>query len=457
MRPQPSKRSHSLPDAFVTRIRHILGDETDQFLHTYQLPRQTGLRLNPKKICECPQLLPVILEQFHCERVPWCEDGYYYSEDTRPGKHPFHAAGLYYIQEPSAMSAVELLDPKPGDLVLDLAAAPGGKSTQILGKLGTEGVLVANEIHPVRAKTLSENIERWGNPCAVVTQETPEALSARFPGFFDKILLDAPCSGEGMFRKDPEAISHWSEEHVMMCAHRQRGILEEAWHMLKPGGTLVYSTCTFSREENELTIEHFAQHHAHATIVNMTRLWPHTSRGEGHFIAKLYKEAEDFNREHSNASKKSKKRKRPLADTVEVMEDFEQLRKQILPNMVLPEGKALLFGDQLYLLPMALEANLLQGLKVLRPGLHLATKRKRRVEPAHALAMAAASREAAFFINLESSHTDISAFLRGETLTATSDLHGWGLVCVEGLPLGWGKANNGQVKNHLPKGLRRLG
>lgn len=461
MMPTKSTPSSSLPHAFISRMKTLLGADANRFFDTYQDAKQSGLRFNIHKLQHLPSLRSQLLEQFHCEPVSWCSEGYYYDELTRPGKHPYHAAGLYYIQEPSAMSAVELLQPKPGEVVLDLAAAPGGKSTQILSKIGSEGMLLANEIHPTRAKILSENIERWGAINTIVTQETPARLSARFPLFFDKILLDAPCSGEGMFRKDPEAISQWSEDHVILCAQRQADILDEAYKMLKPGGTLVYSTCTFSTEENEQAVEAFVERHPHMVIEHLQRLWPHIERGEGHFIAKLTKK-QDFSAidsaqfNHMKKRRKTKKVEHTSANVIEATDSFKQLQKQILPSFSLPKGELILFGEQLYVLPPELSSMNLQGLKVLRPGLHLAIKRKNRVEPAHALAMACASSSAALSINLPADHSDVAAFLRGESIALTHDERGWGLLCVDGAPLGWGKASNGQLKNHLPKGLRRF-
>lgn len=249
----------SLPPTYIDRIAAMLGEETSAFLLSMEAPRAFGLRVNTLKLDPPADgtAMRGLVREFGLTPVPWCGTGFSYDGGTRPGKHPYHHAGLYYIQEPSAMVAAELLDPQPGDVVLDLAAAPGGKTTQIAAKLRGRGLLVANEIHPGRARILSENVERLGIANAVVVQASPGELAKRLPGAFDKIMLDAPCSGEGMFRKEPAARAEWSPEAVAMCAARQRDILPDAAAMLKPGGRLVYSTCTFNREENEDTIAWF--------------------------------------------------------------------------------------------------------------------------------------------------------------------------------------------------------
>ena len=249
-------RKINLPEEFLIKMKALLGEEYEKFLESYSMKRAYGIRLNPLKIediCKAKKLA----EQAGLRKIPWARDGYYYEENLRPGRHIFHETGVYYIQEPSAMAVVELLDPKPGDKVLDLCAAPGGKTTQIAGRLLGQGLLVSNEIHPSRAKILSQNVERMGIANAVVSNESAKILADHFPGFFNKIVVDAPCSGEGMFRKDQKARGEWSQENVVMCADRQKEILDYAACMLCPGGRLVYSTCTFSPEENEGNIQGF--------------------------------------------------------------------------------------------------------------------------------------------------------------------------------------------------------
>lgn len=243
-----------LPEKFLARMQQQLGDEYDEYLRSLQRPRAVALRFNPLK-----GAIPAL--PFVGEPVPWEPMGYYYDPDSRPGLHPYHEAGVYYLQEASAMASAALLEPQPGEIILDLCAAPGGKSTQIAGRMQGQGLLVSNEIHPKRAKILSRNIERLGIGNAVVTGEAPAALADRFPGFFHRIMVDAPCSGEGMFRKEEAAITDWSEENVEMCARRQAEILDCAAAMLRPGGRLVYSTCTFAPQEDEETVEAFLARH----------------------------------------------------------------------------------------------------------------------------------------------------------------------------------------------------
>ena len=257
-----------LPKEFQNRMKQMLGEEYEAFLEGYDKPRFHALRRNPLKI-EKEDFLKKI--PYYLKPVPWTEHGYYYENEDQPGKHPFHEAGIYYIQEPSAMSVVEYLEVKPGEQVLDLCAAPGGKTTQIAGFMNGQGLLVCNEIHPQRAKILSENIERLGVKNALVMNETPQRLSAVFPRFFDKILVDAPCSGEGMFRKNEEALLEWSPKNVQMCADRQDEILEEVAKMLRPGGRICYSTCTFAPAENEDCMARFLQKHPEFHLVDVEK------------------------------------------------------------------------------------------------------------------------------------------------------------------------------------------
>lgn len=455
-----------LPEPYIAQMESLLGPEAEAFLASYGEPRTHGLRVNPLKLDRDAPAFAVMRERFGLTPVPWCPTGYYIEDAAvRPGKHPYHAAGLYYMQEPSAMSSAELLDPQPGETVLDLAAAPGGKTTQLLGKMRGVGLLIANEIHPARAKILSENVERIGAANAVVVNAAPDELSARFPTFFDAIMLDAPCSGEGMFRKDPEAIAEWSPDHVAMCAARQADILREAVRMLKPGGRLAYSTCTFNRRENEDTVDALLAAETSLELERTERLWPHLVRGEGHFVALLRKagsaaEAPPAER----AGGKRARRAAPAAGAARLREAAERwnaFRQEALPGFATGAGEPLLFGEQLYWLPHAAGAAFgsadLAGLRVPRPGLHLGELRGQRFEPAHALALAAAPGSAARECRLAAESPEAAAYLRGEALTLPDLAGGWTVVTVDGYPLGWGKASGGQLKNHYPKGLRRLG
>ena len=287
-------------------MKKLLVAEFDAFAASYDRPRNVGLRRNPQKGAQ------LALPEFGLTPVPWCADGFYYDAAARPGLSPLHEAGCYYLQEPSAMAPAELLDVQPGMRVLDLCAAPGGKSTQLAAKLAGCGLLVCNEIHPKRAQILAQNIERMGIANTLVLNEHPKNLSPRFDGYFDRVLVDAPCSGEGMFRKEEAAVADWSEETVAMCAARQIEILRTAASLLRPGGRLVYSTCTFAPQENEGTISAFLQEHPDFSVIPIgspyfspgrpdwiadpaaglegtARLWPHHLRGEGHFAAVLQK------------------------------------------------------------------------------------------------------------------------------------------------------------------------
>ncbi|MGF9714581.1 RsmF rRNA methyltransferase first C-terminal domain-containing protein [Paenibacillus naphthalenovorans] len=454
-----------LPEAFIEQMKRQLGDGAEAFLLSYTFPRVLGLRLNPGKISRSNGLaLEPLVTMFGLESVPWCDTGFYYREETKPGKHPYHAAGVYYIQEPSAMSAVELLDPRPGEIVLDLAAAPGGKSTQIAGKLAGRGLLISNEIHPARAKILSENIERMGVPNAVVVSAAPRQLAERFPRFFDKIMVDAPCSGEGMFRKDPDTIKEWSPEHVEMCAARQKDILDAAVTMLKPGGRLAYSTCTFNELENERTVEALLQRYPKLQLERMERIWPHLEAGEGHFVAVL--QLSEASGSLTAAASQSRKRaqrggrkQRPEEDAMRLFKDFAA--EALSPGRFeLPPGEPLLFGGQLYWLPTVMDCPFdgawLQGMKVLRPGLHLGEVKKGRLEPAHALALALPSAlTVSHAADFAADSSQVQRYLQGEVIERPAAGSGWTLVTVDGYPLGWGKQTGHQLKNHYPKGLRR--
>ena len=456
-----------LPELFCEKLKALLGEEYEAFLGALDRPRAVGLRLNPLKTSlhdrsgdwqrqSLSATVKLQLSTFNLSPVPWCETGYYYDPETRPGLHPYHDAGLYYLQEPSAMAPVALLDPRPGEKVLDLCAAPGGKTTQIAGRMENRGLLVCNEIHPKRAAVLASNVERLGVSNALVLNEHPARLAERFVGYFDRILVDAPCSGEGMFRKHDAAFTDWSPETVEMCARRQAEILDSAAGMLRPGGRLVYSTCTFSPEENEGTIEAFLRRHPEYELeppalpyfapgrpdwtpggreaLNLCcRLWPHKLRGEGHFAAVLHRTDGDAEAPDSEAS-------------VKIPQAAAELLRNL--NVLLPEGQAMTWGDRVWFTPRGLP--LLRGLKVLRPGLELAQLRGDRAEPAHALALWL--HDAASVEDLSSEDPLVAAYLNGQTIPTGAA--GWTLVRVDGLSLGWGKGVGGVLKNHYPKGLR---
>ncbi len=428
-----------LPEAFLQRMEAQLGSEYPAFLESLERPRAVALRFNPMK-GERP-VLP-----FVGAPVPWEPEGFYYDPETRPGLHVYHEAGVYYLQEASAMAPVALLDPKPGERVCDLCAAPGGKTTQIAGRMLGQGFLVCNEINPKRAKILSRNIERMGVANALVTNEHPETLASRFPGFFDRVLVDAPCSGEGMFRKEEAAVTDWSQETVQMCARRQREILDSAARLVRPGGRLVYSTCTFAPEEDEETVAAFLEAHPEFTPEPVEapwfvsgenasyRMWPHKLLGEGHFAAVLRKTQGESGEVPACPGEKCPKA-------------WESFAKEL--DITLPEGKAVSFGQSLYWAPMELPE--LNRLKVLRPGLELGTERKGRFEPAHALALWLKTCAVAESVPPES--PEMKAYLHGDVVP--SGKKGWCLVQAGGYTIGWGKGDGSVLKNHYPKGLRR--
>ncbi len=462
-----------LPIDYRIRMKDLLGDEYDDFLRSMEAPEYKALRLNPLKVdraqflafindIERGSLGDVIIER---DPVPWEGCGFYYSiadgagdEGARikgPGLSPFHEAGAYYIQEPSAMKPVSLMDIQPGERVLDMCAAPGGKSTQISAYLGGKGLLAANEYVPSRANILSSNIERMGIRNALVLNEKPAKIGSTFASFFDKILVDAPCSGEGMFRKNEQALKEWSIDNVMMCADRQDEILSAAANALRPGGTLVYSTCTFSREEDEDCIERFLNTHADYTMIGMEKLFPHRIKGEGHFVAKLVRNGDASPIVRLSEDAASSKKNRGKSGRDEKAELFRAFCDDLLSDETaagLREDKERLlsFGDNLYLRPEGIGA--LSGLKVIRPGLHLATYIKNRFEPAHALAMALKPGEVRRVVDI--TYEEARSYLAGLTLNASGE-NGWCLVCLNGISLGWGKLVNGTLKNHYPKGLRR--
>lgn len=456
-----------LPEAFLKRMEGMLGEEYEAFLKTFEEDRYQALRLNGLKRNEDGKSAAEVYgareggTAVTCfgslTAVPWAENGYYYEPADRPGKHPCHEAGLYYIQEPSAMLPAELLAAEPGDRVLDLCAAPGGKSTQLAAKLKGRGLLLCNEIHPGRAKILSENIERMGIRNACVTNETPERLAERLPGYFNRILVDAPCSGEGMFRKNEAACQEWSPENVRLCAERQDEILDCAAGMLQPGGRLVYSTCTFSREENEGSIERFLARHGAFRLASdgMRRLWPHKVKGEGHFAAILEKEGSvpEGWRDSLPGGGKGASGKEPGEFTAFCEENLSEACAQGLRGQGEPQGsfRYLCFGDNLYLVPDAMPE--LAGLKVLRPGLHLGVLKKNRFEPSHALALALSPMEVLHVRNLSREDPAVMAYLGGQTFQAEGE-KGWYLICMDGFSLGWGKLAGGIMKNHYPRGLR---
>ncbi|MBO4375163.1 MAG: RsmB/NOP family class I SAM-dependent RNA methyltransferase [Lachnospiraceae bacterium] len=444
-----------IPAGFLEKMKESLGDEYGAFLDSLQKEEVKALRLNPLKgIHGLPENLEA---SWSLQNVPWEENGYYYEISEGffpPGKHPLHDAGAYYIQEPSAMFPVSLLSPRKNEKVLDLCAAPGGKSTQTAAFMENTGLLVANEIIRSRAEILSANIERMGVRNAVVANMEPHGIAAAFPAFFDRVLVDAPCSGEGMMRRGDAARENWSTENVRMCASRQEEILNEAAKCVRPGGKLVYSTCTFSKEEDEENVEKFLAGHPDFSIIKTEKLYPHKVRGEGHFAALFERQGDAGNLMVYKCKKKSgclpvPKQALGFLGSFLMQEAYERID---------PE-RIISFKDSLYLLPEGMPD--IGGMKVLRPGLCLGCMKKDRFEPAHSLAMALLAEDAQNVCNLPSDSPAAVSYLSGMTLSlsgeeAASLNDGWCLVTIDGISAGLGKKTGPVIKNHYPKGLRRV-
>ena len=456
---------NTLPEAYIAQMKRLLG-EAGFFAYEQSLSQPVTRALRVNLLLRPDGSLPCPVEGVG-ERVPWAKGCYFVEGDARPGLSPLHEGGLFYLQEPSALSAVSVLAPQPGERVLDLCAAPGGKSTQIAGLMQGRGLLVCNEPVPSRAKILSRNVERMGVRNAIVTSAMPAQLAPRFPAFFDRILVDAPCSGEGMFRRQPEARDEWSENSPRGCADRQLEILEEAAKMLAPGGALVYSTCTFNDTENEGVLARFTAAHPEFALEpfalpglpsgsrGYVHLYPHEIRGEGHFVS-LLRKAPDAPGAPENEEK-------PRRAVKPARGRGEQAKKAQQPAIAVPEDvlapgvsfdRLHAAGGSLWALPEGLDdLSRLDGLRVLRTGLLLAHAEGRRAEPDHALAMALTPCEAARTAELDEAQA--LAYQAGETLELGDLEPGYTLLTLRGVSLGFGKQAGGVMKNHYPKGLRR--
>lgn len=505
-----SSSHRELPTEFQTQMSSWLGVEYPLFAKAFTEPAQRAVRLHrftaqnsslnsdpdlassPYAVSRMPLDLPDALRLQLGDPVPWYPDAFFIPAGSTLGKHVYHEAGAYYIQEPSAMAVVAALDPKPGERILDLAAAPGGKTSAIGRAMRGQGLLVANEIHPVRVLTLAQNVERMGIP-AVIVNESPSRLAAAWPHEFDAVLVDAPCSGEGMFRKDDTALHEWSADAPVLCSTRQREILRDAIHMVRPGGRVVYSTCTFNPLENEHIIA-WLQREFGLVLMELPmwegwetgrlewaedvpevryarRLWPHKGRGEGHFVALLkvpdppqsveadFKRnpAADFRGDPplprnstSPRGRANKQGKQTETLSTAGRKDWQSWLTTLVQTDLPASWKSpLLLGNQLF----ADERQGLntQGLRVLRPGLALATVAKGRFEPHHSLALAL--KPSLTFTHPLTERQAIS-YLSGESLSEA--LHpGFVLLTYDGLALGWGKSVTGRVNNLYPKGLRR--
>jgi 16S rRNA C967 or C1407 C5-methylase (RsmB/RsmF family)/NOL1/NOP2/fmu family ribosome biogenesis protein len=464
-----------LPEAFVARMRELLGPEAKAFLDGYRRPAQRAVRANPLKLdpADLPGLLGI-----DPDPVPWCPEASFLPEGVRVGDSLAHAAGLCYVQEPSALAVGAALDVRPGQRVLDLAAAPGGKTTLVAGRLGGRGVVVANEVQRGRVQALADNLDRWGSGRTMLAADTVARLAERLPGAFDRVLLDAPCSGEGLFRRNPAAAAQWRPGHVRGSAERQRALLADAALLVRPGGVLVYSTCTFAPEENEQQVAGFLADHpdwellaipAHEgfapgrpdwspdgppELARTVRLWPHHLRGEGHFIAKLGRPGESGTLpSRPRGPRRGKVPGRDLGGprlstgAGAVVEAWRKFAAEALEG---EPGAVTVVGERAYLVPDPEVAG--AGVRLVRPGLLVGRVRPGRFEPAHALAMAvgvAARRRRRL------DDGEAAAWVRGAAL-GHEGADGWTVVTWNGWPLGWGRAAGGSLKNHYPKGLRTM-
>lgn len=465
-----------LPQSFEERMRRLLGARYEELAAWAEQPlARRGLRANTLK-CSAEQLYSCI--GIPLTPVPFAESGFMTEADFRAGSDPLHHAGAYYMQEPSAMSAVTLLSPRPGERVLDLCAAPGGKSTQIAAALQGRGLLWANEYVPNRARVLAQNIERCGVRNVVISCGDTVRLAEALPMWFDAVLADVPCSGEGMFRKEAEALSGWSEDNIRLCAERSKEILDNAARCVRPGGRLVISTCTFAPEENEWAVVRFLHEHpdftletaelpfgecgfdvemvasfGDETLLDFARTVP-LSRcrrifpwhgGEGHFLALLRRDGE---------AKVADTQTKVIPDRSGAVAAAQELYAACF--IAPPTGVFLRTGDTVRLLPPDLPEA--PGVYVLCAGVTAAqvmTGRTLRVEPAHALFQSADPADCRRLLDLPCEDPRLSAFLRGEEIAVTAP-DGWTGVAVEGIMTGFGKVAGGRLKNRYPKGLRLL-
>ena len=453
-----------LPVAFIKNMREILGEEgLAEYLDSFEKPKFTGLRGNTSKI-SVEEFLRI--SPFKLRRVPWTENGFYYTEEDSPTHHPYYYAGLYYIQEPSAMAPAAVLPVERGERVLDLCAAPGGKATELGAKLNHTGLLVANDASASRTKALLKNLEVFGIPNLLVTSEMGDRLDRYFHEYFDKILIDAPCSGEGMFRKQAHMIPAWEKQGPEVFANMQREILRQAAELLKPGGTMLYSTCTFSKLENEGSIDGFLAEHPEFTLEEIprqegfcsgmpelvgsrfplercVRLFPHKIDGEGHFLALLKKAGEKI----PGAPEPAGRPGRIPAELEAFLQDVSMPME--LSRIVVKDTKVFLMPEGVGRCP---------GLRFLRSGLYLGELLKKRFEPSQAFAMALKKEEYASVIDLSAADDRVIRYLKGETLEIedgeSSRPEGWQLVCVDGYPLGWGKLIRGTLRNKYFSGWR---
>lgn len=459
----------NLPKKYLDTMKDMLKDEFEDYLESFNQSRLYGLRVNTLKITP-EEFLKI--SPFKLTPIPWIENGFYYDEADKPAKHPYYFAGLYYIQEPSAMTPANILPVEEGDFILDMCAAPGGKSTELGAKLNFSGLLVANDISNSRAKALLKNIEVFGIPNAIVLSEDPKKLAKRYPECFDKIMIDAPCSGEGMFRKDSKLIKSWEKNGPEFYHKIQKEILDAGAVMLKPGGIIQYSTCTFSRLEDEESIKYLLKSRPDMRLIDIkpyegfghgfeeneedrnmqlskaVRIWPHKLKGEGHFTALIQKSGE------SVSSTSIKSGGASIRLTKELEEFLECLKYP------LDKKDILIREDRVFLVPDSVGG--IDGLRVMREGLFLGELKKNRFEPSQALAMVLKREQYESSINLTADGDNVIRYLKGETIQVDEDERrestrdGWQLVCVDGYPLGWGKLSGTTLKNKYLAGWRMM-
>ena len=450
-----------LPIKYIEKMKNLLGKDFDAYIKSFEDKNYQGLRANTLKIS--PNDLKNLLN-FNLTPIPWCDAGFYY-EDERPAKSPYYNAGLFYIQEPSAMSTGAMLPISAGDKVLDMCAAPGGKSTQIASKLNGTGVLVTNDISATRCKALLKNIEINGVCNAIVTNETPKNLAKKFKGYFNKIIIDAPCSGEGMFRKDKDAIKSWETHKTEFCCNLQREILYYAKDMLDNEGIIAYSTCTFAPEENEQMINEFLLKNDDFELIDFDkssgfengrkewinsgkiidgiektgRLMPYKVKGEGHFLALIRKKG---NKKNQDVSKIKEINKKELLD----METFfkENLNIPMYNNIEIHK-------TSVFSIPNGID---LSGLRVVRSGFYLGEIKTKRFEPSQAFAMGLKKEDVKQTISFNIDDENLTRYLKGESFAVNNNKDGWHLVCIDKYPIGWGKVQKGRLKNKYLAGWR---
>lgn len=458
-----------LPSDYLDHMKKLLGEEYNAWYASMALPSYQGLRINTRRIDSksWEKLSP-----YPGEQVPWTFNGYYYDGEERPALDPYYYAGLYYLQEPSAMTPAAMLPIEPGDKVLDLCAAPGGKSTELGAKLAGTGLLVSNDISSTRARALLKNLELFGMDHILVTTESPDKLADTFGVFFDKILVDAPCSGEGMFRKDPDLVKSWIERGPEAYAPIQRGILHAAVRMLKPGGYLLYSTCTFAKLEDEDTIHAILAQHPEMELSELPlfegakrglggepviRLFPHKIHGEGHFVALLHKKEseEDLLMSQKKLPQSAVPLKKIDPQVEKLIKESDFTEWEAMLAKPLDHSRMMIKDDQVYLLPECFEKR--WKLRYLRTGLYLGEWKKKKFEPSQAMAMTLRADAFAQSYSMKREDERVIRYLKGETIFLKEDEilpKGWVLVCVDGYALGWAKYTGTMLKNKYYAGWR---